>query len=195
MSLAGKKIICALTGGIACYKVPYLVRFLVKEGAEVRVLMTPNAARFITSLTMESVSQNPVAVQMFPEGEFVATRHIDLAEWPDLVVVAPATANFLGKAASGVSDDLLTTVICATAKPVMVAPAMNPGMWSNKVTQRNLKFLQDEMGYLLVPPGEGEMACDSVGVGRMAEPNEIFEAVKAFFGSTGKKKPRKPRKH
>ena len=191
MSLADKKIICALTGGIACYKVPYLVRFLVKDGAEVRVLMTPNATRFITPLTMETVSQNPSAVEMFPDREYVATRHIDMAEWPDLIVVAPATANFLGKVAGGVSDDLLTTVICATQQPVMFAPAMNPGMWHNKVTQRNLKYVTDELGFMLVEPGEGDMACESVGVGRMAEPDEIFGAIKAFFQKGRKKKARR----
>ncbi|MEA1981751.1 MAG: flavoprotein, partial [candidate division Zixibacteria bacterium] len=131
MSLKGKKVIIALTGGIACYKTPYLVRFLIKEGAEVRCIMTESATKFITPLTLETVSENPVAVKMFPEQQYIATRHIDLAEWADLFVVVPATANFLGKIASGVSDDLLTTIICATNQPVMIAPAMNPQMWLN----------------------------------------------------------------
>ncbi len=187
MSLAGKKVLVGLTGGIACYKIPYLVRFLRKDSAEVQVVMTAAATRFITPLTLESVSNRPVAVELFPEGQYVGTRHIDLAEWPDLVVVAPATANFVGKIASGISDDLLTTVICATPRPVMLAPAMNPQMWGNPVTQRNIALLK-ELGYRFIDPEEGEMACDHVGVGRMAEPQEIYERVKLFFSSGAEKK-------
>lgn len=187
MSLKGRKVIVGLTGGIACYKVPYLVRFLRKADAEVRVIMTRAAARFITPLTLETVSDNPVAVEMFPEGEYVATRHIDLAGWPGLVVIAPATADFLGKVAHGICDDLLTTVVCATAQPLMIAPAMNPRMWANKVTQRNRATLQ-ELGHQFIGPREGETACKQYGVGRMAEPEEIFEAVKSFFAKQSKKK-------
>jgi phosphopantothenoylcysteine decarboxylase/phosphopantothenate--cysteine ligase len=118
MSLKDKKILVGLTGGIACYKTPQLIRLLGKEGASVRVVMTRAATRFITPLTLETVSDHPVAVGLFPEGDFVTTRHIDLAEWPDLIVVAPATANFLGKAANGISDALLTTGICAALQRV-----------------------------------------------------------------------------
>lgn len=187
MSLKDKKILVGLTGGIACYKTPQLIRLLGREGASVRVVMTLAATRFITPLTLETVSGHPVAVELFPKGEFVATRHIDLAEWPDLIVVAPATANFLGKAANGISDDLLTTVICAAPRPVMVAPAMNPGMWSNKVTQKNYACLK-ELGYFFVGPTEGEMACNEYGVGRMAEPEQIFEAVKCFLSGSFEKR-------
>jgi phosphopantothenoylcysteine decarboxylase/phosphopantothenate--cysteine ligase len=187
MSLKDKKILVGLTGGIACYKTPQLIRLLGKERVSVRVVMTPAAAKFITPLTLETVSGHPVAVEMFPEGEFVAARHIDLAKWPDLIVVAPATANFLGKAASGISDDLLTTVICATPQPVMVAPAMNPGMWSNKVTQKNYTYLK-ELGYFFVGPAEGEMARNEYGAGRMAEPEQIFEAVKCFLSGNFEKR-------
>lgn len=187
MSLKNKKILVGLTGGIACYKVPYLVRFLVKAEAEVQVIMTDSAKKFITPLTLETVSQRPVASELFPEQKFIATRHIDLAEWPDLVVLAPATANIIGKIASGISDDLLSTILCASPRPVMIAPAMNPQMWKNKVTQRNVATLR-ELGYHFVEPGEGEMACDHVGVGRMEEPERIFEAIKKFFSSAPKKK-------
>lgn len=187
MSLAGKKVLVGLTGGIACYKVPYLVRFLYKESVDVQVVMTQAATKFITPLTLESVSNHPVAVELFPESQYVSTRHIDLAEWPDVIVVAPATANFLGKVASGISDDLLTTIVCASPKPVMIAPAMNPQMWKNPVTQRNINFLR-EIGYRFIDPDEGEMACDHVGVGRMAEPDQIFERVKAFLLGRGEKK-------
>lgn len=191
MSLKGKKVLIGLTGGIACYKIPYLVRFLHKEEAEVRVIMTDAATKFITPLTLESVSENPVATDLFPPDRFVGTRHIDMAQWPDLIVVAPATANFMGKVVSGISDDLLTTVICATPKPVIIAPAMNPQMWLNKVTQRNFASLK-ELGYVFVGPGEGGTACDHYGIGRMEEPENIFKVVKDFFTrgakSTRKKK-------
>lgn len=190
MSLKGKKILVGLTGGIACYKIPYLVRALRKADADVQVMMTRAATKFITPLTLETVSGHEVAVDMFEEGRFVATRHIDLAEWPDLIVIAPATANFLGKTVSGISDDLLTTIICASARPIMMAPAMNPQMWNNPVTQRNFKTLR-ELGYLSVDPTEGEMACDHTGVGRMAEPGDIFTQIEAFFKGRGKKKPSK----
>jgi len=185
--LKGKKVLVGLTGGIACYKVPYLVRFLRKQDVEVQVVMTEAATKFITPLTLESVSDRPVAIELFPANKFVSTRHIDFGEWPDLVVIAPATANFLGKVASGVSDDLLTTIVCATSRPVMIAPAMNPQMWGNKITQRNYKTLK-EVGYRFIDPTEGNMACDHYGVGRMAEPEQIFDAIKVFFAEGSKKK-------
>ena len=188
MSLAGKKITVGLTGGIACYKVPNLVRLLTKQKAEVHVLMTESATKFITPLTLETVSNHPVEWQMFPDAQYVATRHIDLAGWPDLFVIAPATANFLGKVASGISDDLLTTIICATTKPILMAPAMNPNMWRNKVTQRNYRSLTDELNFQSIGPAQGEMACDDWGVGRMSEPEEIFAAIDAFFAKGSKKK-------
>ncbi len=187
MSLKDKKIIIGLTGGIACYKTPYLVRFLIKEGALVKVIMTEAATKFITPLTLETVSENPVVVNMFPDQGYIATRHIDMAEWADLFVIAPATANFLGKVSSGISDDILTTIICATAKDVMIAPAMNPQMWLNKITQKNYKFLK-ETGYLFVDPVDGEMACHHWGVGRVAEPEDIFKQIKEYFSNHSKKK-------
>ena len=126
-----------MTGGIACYKIPYLIRSITKAGGEVQVVMTGAATKFITPLTMETISRRPVALQLFPEEKFVSTRHIELAEWPDLIMIAPTTANFIGKIASGISDDLLTTIICATPRNVIVAPAMNPVMWANKITRKN----------------------------------------------------------
>ncbi len=186
MSLKGKQIVVGLTGGIACYKIPNLVRLLHKEGAVVQVIMTAAAAKFITPLTMESVSNRPVAVEQFPQGEFVSTRHIDFSDWADLIVIAPATANFLGKMANGISDDLLTTVVCAHKKPILIAPAMNPGMWENPVTQKNYEYLR-KLGHQFVDPDEGEMACDHVGVGRMAEPEVVFERIVRHFGTSKKK--------
>jgi phosphopantothenoylcysteine decarboxylase / phosphopantothenate---cysteine ligase len=180
MALQGKKLLVGMTGGIACYKVPYLVRELRRAGVEVRIVMTSAACKFITPLTMETVSENPVATEMFPADRFVGTHHIDMARWPDLIVVAPATANFLGKVASGISDDLLTTVMCAAPGPVLVAPAMNPGMWNHPSTQRNVDWLR-KIGYHFVGPDEGQMACDQQGVGRMVEPSVIFETIKSLI--------------
>lgn len=175
-----------LTGGIASYKIPYLIRSLAKAEAEIRVIMTEGATKFITPLTLETVSGNPVGISMFPDGEYVATRHIDLVDWADLLIIAPATANFLGKAAGGICDNLLSTIVCACRKPILVAPAMNPGMWANPAVQKNVTYLA-ELGYHLVGPGEGDMACDHVGLGRMAEPGEIFESAVAILASSKKK--------
>lgn len=193
MSLKDKKVLIGLTGGIACYKIPYLIRLLRKNEVEVRVVMTEGATKFITPLTLETVSDNPVAVEMFPEARYIATRHIDLAQWPDLVFIAPATANFLGKVSSGVSDDLLTTIVCATPRPVIIAPAMNPQMWSNKITQRNYTTLK-KLGYIFIEPDEGDMACEDYGVGRMVEPQQLFEDIKIFFQRNSKKKVLKGKK-
>lgn len=186
MSLTGKKIIVGMTGGIACYKVPYLVRALTKAGAEVRVIMTANATRFVTPMTLAATSRNPVYTDMWAERDEITTRHIELARWADLLVIAPATANFIGKTASGVSDDLLTTIVCATPAPVIIAPAMNPGMWHNPITQRNVKALA-ELGYQFVGPAEGEMAEKQFGVGRMLEPLEIFDQVKVYYASEARR--------
>ena len=180
MSIKDKKIIVGLTGGIAAYKTPGLIRLLKKDSADVRAIMTEGAAKFITPLTIETVSQNPVALEMFPENRYAGTHHIDLAEWPDLFVIAPATANFIGKVASGICDELLTTVICATRKPVMIAPAMNTNMYLNPITQKNIDYLKS-LGYHFINPGEGELACNTVGWGRMAEPEEIHQLILSFF--------------
>ncbi|MEE8403899.1 MAG: bifunctional phosphopantothenoylcysteine decarboxylase/phosphopantothenate--cysteine ligase CoaBC [candidate division Zixibacteria bacterium] len=186
MFLSGRQLVVGLTGGVSCYKVPNLVRLLYKEGASVQVIMTKAATKFITPLTLESVSQRPVAIQMFPKDEYVATRHIDYSDWAELIIIAPATANFMGKIATGISDDLLTTVVTAHRGPILIAPAMNPGMWENTVTQKNYNYLK-ELGHKFVDPVEGEMACDHEGVGRMAEPEDIFEAVKAHLLPVKKK--------
>jgi phosphopantothenoylcysteine decarboxylase/phosphopantothenate--cysteine ligase len=176
MSNHGRKITLGLTGGIACYKIPYLVRALVADGVEVRVIMTEAATKFITPLTLETVSGHPVAVAMFQPDDFVATRHIDLGQDCDLLVVAPATANFLGKAANGIADDLLSTVFCAASVPVLVVPAMNPDMWQAAAVVRNVAQLRRD-GCHFFGPAEGAMACETSGVGRMSEPDEIYQAV------------------
>ena len=186
MCLHNIRITLGLTGGIACYKVPYLVRDLVRDGAQVEVIMTSAATRFITPLTMETVSGNPVHTEMFPTDQFVATRHIDLAQQSNLIVIAPATANILAKAANGLADDLLSTIICAASVPVLIAPAMNPQMWANPATQANCETLR-QRGIHFVGPDEGEMACESSGVGRMSEPDAILSAIEQLLGSSKKK--------
>lgn len=179
MSLKNKKIIVGLTGGIAAYKTVYLIRLLKQAGAEVRTIMTAAATKFITPLTIETVSQNDVACDMFPD-RYASTHHIDLAEWADLFVIAPATANCIGKVASGICDDLLSTVICAAQAPVMIAPAMNTQMYINPITRNNIEYLKS-LDYIFVGPGEGELACETTGVGRMLEPDEIFSEIEKFF--------------
>ena len=190
MSLKNKKILIGMTGGIACYKIPYLVRLLKKEGAEVKIIMTESATKFITPLTMETVSENVVAVDMFESNAYVATRHIDLSEWADVNLIAPATANCLGKLASGISDDLLTTVICATTVKTFISPAMNVHMWENKITQRNIDTLKD-VGFLFIEPTEGEMACNHFGVGRMPEPEDLFKIIQKYLTTKTLSQPKK----
>lgn len=187
MSLKGKKIVVGITGGIAAYKIPPLIRLLKKDGADVHAVMTDNATRFITELTIETVCQFPVAREMFPADRYVSTHHIDMAEWPDLFVVAPATANFLGKVASGICDDLLTTVICATKKPVIIAPAMNSNMYLNPITQKNMEFLKS-VGYTFIDAQTGDLACETYGPGRMAEPEKIFDVIVGFLNAKPSKK-------
>lgn len=176
MILINRKIILGITGGIAAYKSAYLARLLVKAGADVQVIMTEAATRFITPLTFESLTGRPVSVEMFPTDRFAGTHHITLAEWPDLVVVAPATADFMAQVANGFCQSLLASVLCATKKKVILAPAMNEGMYQHPATQKNLAALR-QFGYVIAEVGIGEMACHSWGPGRMAEPDEIFQVI------------------
>lgn len=190
MPLKGKKILLGITGCIAAYKACYLVRFLRKAGAEVKVVLTASATKFVTVTTLETLSDNPVAVEMFPDDRYVATHHISYAEWADLIVIAPATGNFLGKVANGIADDLLTTIVMAKQSDVMIATAMNTEMFNNPIVQENIAKLQT-LGYLFVMPESGELACHTVGVGRLEEPEDIYKRVVEYFGRkqslTGKK--------
>lgn len=180
-TLSAKKILIGVSGGIAAYKIPNLVRLLRKEGAEVQVIMTEAAKEFVTPLTFEAVSQRPVYSSLWGgEGIMTATRHIDLATWPDLVIVAPTTANLLARLAWGMADDLLTTILSATTRQVMLAPAMNPEMWGNRATQENLVRLRT-LGYEIIEPAEGSMACETVGIGRLPEPEELFGQIVRHF--------------
>jgi phosphopantothenoylcysteine decarboxylase/phosphopantothenate--cysteine ligase len=185
MSLEGKKILLGVTGGIAAYKAVYLLRLFKRAGAEVRVVMTESACEFVTPLTFESLSENPVHIRMFgsqSNGAVSPVEHIDLAQWADLVVVAPCTANTITKFAHGTADDLLATLVAAVQSRVMIAPAMNDGMWKNGANQENLAVLSNR-GYLVVPPERGDLACGYEATGRMAEPETIFEMVENVFSS------------
>ena len=187
MSTRGKKILLGVTGGIAAYKSVFLLRLLKKAGADVKVVMTEAAAEFVTPLTFESLSEHPVHVRMFEgEGKSSGTvspiEHIDLAKWPDLILIAPATQNTIAALAHGRADDLLATVVSAYRGPVMVAPAMNDVMWENAATQENMRLLS-ERGYRVAPPEKGDLACGYEATGRMAEPETIFDAVTTLFDS------------
>ncbi len=174
--LTGKNVLLGVTGGIGAYKAAHLVRELQREGAKVSVVMTESATRFISPLTMETLSGYPVGLDMFSLTEERTIGHIDRAAWADVFVVAPATANYLGKAAGGIADDLLTTITMATTCPVVLAPAMNSRMWAHPAVKQNLETLI-QRGAHVVPPGEGELACGEVGPGRLAEPADILDEV------------------
>ena len=175
--LKGKHIILGITGSIAAYKAAMLCRLLVKEGAEVRVIMTPLAKQFITPLTMATLSKHPILVDFFnPEnGEW--NSHVSLGEWADLLLIAPATANTLAKMVTGVADNLLLTTYLSARSKVAVAPAMDLDMYAHITTQNNLKTLA-ERGVAIIEPQAGELASGLIGKGRMAEPEEIVEEVK-----------------
>lgn len=165
--LKNKRILVGVTGGIAAYKSCELVRYLVTQGAEVRVMMTRAAEKFITPLTLETLSQNPVSLDMFPEKEFTGTHHVHLADWTEAAIIAPASYNFIGKLYAGIADDLVTTIAAAVHCPMVIAPAMNVHMWNHPILQRNLLELE-KLGYLICPPEEGFLAEGYSGKGRLA---------------------------
>src|SRR5699024_2183623 len=167
-------------GGIAAYKVADLVSRLVKQEANVEVIMTKHAREFISPLTFQTLTSNPVYVDMFAEPKNYDVEHISLAKKADAFVIAPATANIIGKIANGIADDLLTTTIMATKAKVILAPAMNTNMYLNPIFQNNMEYLK-EIGYEFIDPGTGMLACKDVGPGRMAEPKDIVEYVIASF--------------
>lgn len=185
--LNGKHIILGITGSIAAYKAAMLCRLLVKEGAEVRVIMTPLAKQFITPLTMATLSKHPILVEFFnPEnGEW--NSHVSLGEWADMLLIAPATANTLAKMTTGIADNLLLTTYLSARSKVAVAPAMDLDMYAHITTQQNLATLK-ERGVAIIEPAAGELASGLVGKGRMAEPEDIVEQVKAIFAEVEKKK-------
>lgn len=188
-SLANKQILLGVTGGIAAYKSADLVRRLQDAGASVQVVMTPAAQEFITPLTMQALSGNPVHTHLLdPEAE-AGMGHIQLARWADLVLIAPATADFIARLTQGMGNDLLTSICLATAAPVALAPAMNQGMWRNPATQANLDLLGNRDIHIF-GPAEGSQACGDVGLGRMLEPLQLVDAAASLFtpGSLAGKK-------
>lgn len=175
-----KNIVLAVTGGIAAYKSAILVRRLKDYGFDVRVVMTHGAQAFITPLTFQALSGNPVHTELLDPAAEAGMGHIELARWADLLLVAPASCDTLAKFANGLADDLLSTVFLATKSPVWVAPAMNQQMWAPKATQRNLQTLVED-GVHVIMPDAGEQACGDVGLGRMPEPEEIALQVAGYF--------------
>ena len=189
LSLSNKRILLGVTGGIAAYKSADLIRRLRDAGAEVRVILTAGGAEFITPLTLQALSGNPVHQDLLdPEAE-AAMGHIELARWADLLLVAPATADFIARLSQGRGDDLLTTTCLATVAPIAIAPAMNHVMWKNEGTQKNLSLLKDRKIHIF-GPAEGSQACGETGLGRMLEANELVEFCADLFNTgllSGKK--------
>ena len=176
MLLENKKIVLAISGGIAAFKAAEIASMLRKRGAEVKCIMTEHATEFITPLTMREISGNPVAVSMFSDIPEFNVEHIALAQWADVFVIAPATANVIGKIAGGIADDMLTTTVMATTAPVVIAPAMNSNMYMNPIVQKNIAALK-EYGYEIIEPATGHLACGVTGVGRLPEPEDIVDYV------------------
>ena len=183
MSLQGKHILVGISGGIAAYKIPELIRSLIKEGAEVRVVVTQNALEFVTELTLQTLSGSRVYSNVFAAINEHSTEHISLPDWADLMVVAPATANVIGKMAAGIADDALTTTLCSCAarKPIIIVPAMNDKMWENPATQQAIRTLQSWPNISVLEPSEGPLACGTSGKGRMPEITIIQEAIESAF--------------
>ena len=180
MTLKGKKILLGVTGGVAAYKAAELLRLLQKEGAEVRVAMTQAATRFVTPVTMQALSGQPVWTDLWDPRVPDNMGHIELSRDRDLIVVAPASADFMAKLAHGLADDLLSTLCLARRCPLMVAPAMNVEMWENPATRRNLERLREDDVHFLGPCA-GDQACGETGLGRMSEPADIVDQVRPFF--------------
>ncbi len=178
--LENKKIVLGITGGIAAYKAAELTRAFIKAGAAVRVIMTKSAMQFITPLTLQTLSQGPVYTEMFTPTEQYDMAHIALSDWADAFVIAPATGNVIGKIASGIGDDLLTTTLMAQNKPTLICPAMNDKMLANPAVQDNIRKLR-QFGYTVMESGVGELACKTSGSGRLPEIPAILDAVECLF--------------
>ena len=179
-SLANKKIVLGISGGIAAYKSAELVRALIQEGAEVQVVMSESAMQFITPVTMQALSGKPVYSSQWDARITNNMAHIELSRGADAILIAPASADLMAKLSLGLADDLLTTMCLARDCPLLIAPAMNLQMWGHPATQRSLKRLEDD-GVIVLGPGSGDQACGEVGMGRMLEPSELCEQLVAFF--------------
>jgi phosphopantothenoylcysteine synthetase/decarboxylase len=185
--LVNNNILLGVTGGIAAYKAVDLASKMTAAGANVKTIMTRNACRFVGPMSFEAVTGAQVYSSLWRDSGDHKIGHIALAEWANIVVVAPASANIIGKAANGICDDLLSTVLCtcwnlAKQGKAILAPAMNTNMWTNPAVQKNIETLK-KMGYRLTGPAEGRLACGTEGIGRMSEPKEILEAVEKIVGS------------
>ena len=178
--LIGKRIVLGVTGGISAYKAAFLVRLLRKNGANVRVVMTQSATKFVTPLTFQALSAKPVHTELLDLNTETAMGHIELAKWADLILIAPASANFIARYANGFAEDLLSTLCLATDSPVIIAPAMNQQMWRNQATQENLERI-NARGITVVGPTAGVQACGDDGPGRMLEPEEIVVHTANMF--------------
>lgn len=176
MDLTKKNIVLGVSGGIAAYKSVELLRLLVKRGAAVRVIMTKSACEFVAPLSFQALSSNPVCVSLYEDTDDAAIRHIDWAREADAVIIAPATANILGKIANGIADDALSTFMLAVTSPRLLCPSMNTYMYENRAVQRNIDKLEED-GYTVVEPGTGELACGTTGTGRMPDPEIIVDRL------------------
>ncbi|MBM7701811.1 bifunctional phosphopantothenoylcysteine decarboxylase/phosphopantothenate--cysteine ligase CoaBC [Metabacillus iocasae] len=180
--MKGKRILLCVSGGIAVYKAAALTSKLVQAGAEVKVIMTQSACEFVTPLTFQALSRNPVYTDTFDEKNPAVIAHIDLADWPDLILVAPATANMIGKLSNGIADDMISTTLLAATAPVWIAPAMNVHMYDHPAVKKNMSTLAS-FGYQFLEPGEGYLACGYVGKGRLEEPETIVSVLTHYFTS------------
>ncbi|MFJ5963442.1 bifunctional phosphopantothenoylcysteine decarboxylase/phosphopantothenate--cysteine ligase CoaBC [Bacillus sp. NPDC093026] len=178
--LQSKNILLGVSGGIAVYKAAALTSKLVQAGANVKVIMTESACEFVSPLTFQALSRHEVYVDTFKENNPKVIAHIDVADWADLILVAPATAHTIGKMAAGLADDMLTTTLLASTAPVWIAPAMNVHMYDHPAVKRNIATLYED-GYRFIEPSEGYLACGYIGKGRLEEPEKIVEHVRAFF--------------
>ena len=179
-TLEGYEIVVAVCGGIAAYKVASLVSALVQRKAGVTVAMTEAGQRFVTPLTFQSLTSRRVFASLWDAGDDYDPQHLTLTEAADVFIVAPATANIIGKAAGGIADDLVSTMLMSAQCPLLMVPAMNTRMWDNPIVQRNVRTLEDH-GCHFVPPGEGWLACGTIGRGRMAEPQDILAETEAIL--------------
>ena len=181
--MKNKKILVGVTGGIAAYKTCSLVNMFLKEGADVKVVMTDGATKFVTPLTFQSLTNHPVYLDMWQTYNKEEVEHISLAQWADIMIISPATANIIGKIAQGIADNLLTTVVMALPKetPVLIAPAMNTNMWENPIVQKNVETLTKDKKYSFMETREGILVCRDEGSGKIAGNEDILKEAKKIL--------------
>ena len=180
INISNKKVLIGITGGIACYKIPELIRLFIKNKNEVKVIVTTHALQFITKLTLQTVSQNIIYSEMFTTNTEITTEHISLTQWCDVFIIAPATANIIGKLSNGIADDMLSTTLLACKKPIFICPAMNENMYTHFSVQKNITYLKQN-NIQFIGPITGMLACNTEGIGKMEEPLEIYNSIVDFF--------------